>query len=226
VGEALLLKNKVVFCKVILDFLMESTLHSTTFVYSLMEIRVQVNNNEERGSATSISRSVKTLAICCTSALLLTACAKSSNEIATTYVSPEQYRTLDCNQISSELVRVSSRVADLGGRLDEAASNDAAITGVGMILFWPALFALGGTDAQEAEYGRLKGEYEALNQLSVQKNCMGTQQAESAGAASSGNIIESGPNSSNVAQATEQCKAQGIPVGTEQFGKCVLNLSR
>jgi hypothetical protein len=191
-----------------------------------MEIYVQHNHTEEMNSVTSISRPIKTLATCCASALLLTACAKSSNEIATTYVSPEQYRTLNCDQISSELVRVSSRVADLGGRLDEAASNDAAITGVGVILFWPALFALGGTGAQEAEYGRLKGEYEALNQLAVQKNCMGIQQAESAGAASSGELVESGPNSSNVAEAAEQCKAQGIAAGTEQFGKCVLNLSR
>lgn len=194
---------------------------------SLMEIPLLNNNlTDKMKGATSIGRPVKTLATCCASVLILTACAKSSNEIATTYISPEQYRTLDCNQISAELVRVSSRVADLGGRLDEAASNDAAITGVGLILFWPALFALGGTDAQEAEYGRLKGEYEALNQLAVQKNCMGVPQAESAGAASSGKLIESGPNSSNVAEATETCKAQGIPVGTEQFGKCVLKLSR
>ena len=185
-----------------------------------------MRNKSINHSSIQATRPVKTIAVCCASALMLTACAKSSNEIATAYVSPEQYRTLNCTQISSELVRVSSRVADLGGRLDEAASNDAAITGIGMILFWPALFALGGTDAQESEYGRLKGEYEALNQLAIQKNCMGIQQAESAGAASSGNLIESGPNASNVAEATEQCKAQGIPAGTEQFGKCVLNLSR
>ena len=43
--------------------------------------------------------------------------------------------------------------------------------GVGMILFWPALFALGGTKEQEAEYGRLKGEYEAIQQAAIAKKC-------------------------------------------------------
>lgn len=174
----------------------------------------------------SLRLSVKTVAMSCACALLLSACAKSSNEVATAYISPEQYRGLNCGQINSELVRISGRVSEIGGRLDEAASNDAAITGLGVVLFWPALFALGGTGQQEAEYGRLKGEYEALNVVALQKNCMGTQQAEASGAASNGNIIQSGPNASTIADATEQCKALGVPEATEQFGKCVLRLSR
>ena len=42
---------------------------------------------------------------------------------------------------------------------------------VGAILFWPALFALGGTKPQEAELGRLKGEYDALQSVNTQKKC-------------------------------------------------------
>ena len=34
-----------------------------------------------------------------------------------------------------------------------------------------ALFALGGTKEQEAEYGRLKGEYEAIQQAAIAKKC-------------------------------------------------------
>ena len=42
--------------------------------------------------------------------------------------------------------------------------------GVGLLLFWPALFALEGGDGPEAaEYARLKGEYEALRQAAVMK---------------------------------------------------------
>lgn len=63
------------------------------------------------------------------------------------------------------------RLTELGGRLDQAASNDKTITGVGVILFWPALFALGGTKQQEAEFSRLKGEYEALQKTAVDKKC-------------------------------------------------------
>jgi hypothetical protein len=68
-------------------------------------------------------------------------------------------------------------VQQLGGRLDEAANNDKAIVGVGVLLFWPALFALGGTKQQEAEYGRLKGEAEALQQAAVGKKCAGAMPA-------------------------------------------------
>lgn len=75
------------------------------------------------------------------------------------------------------------RVNQLGGRLDEAASNDKAITGVGMVLFWPALFALGGTKQQEAEYARLKGEYDAIQQTAITKKCSGIiAQSENTGA--------------------------------------------
>ena len=44
--------------------------------------------------------------------------------------------------------------------------------GIGLILFWPTLFALEGGDGPEAaEYGRLKGEYEAIRSAALQKKC-------------------------------------------------------
>lgn len=104
-------------------------------------------------------------------AMLLPSCATSSKDIATSYVSPIQYQQYDCQQLTSELQRISGRVNQLGGRLDEAANNDKMIMGAGLIIFWPALFALGGTKAQEQEYARLKGEYEAVNQAAIQKKC-------------------------------------------------------
>jgi hypothetical protein len=38
-------------------------------------------------------------------------------------------------------------------------------------LFWPAAFALGGNQAQEAEYARLKGEADAIHQAAIAKKC-------------------------------------------------------
>lgn len=98
-------------------------------------------------------------------------CATSSSGVATAYVSPLQYRNYDCDQIIAEMQRVQVRVKQLAGRLDQAAENDKALFGVGMLLFWPALFALGGTKEQEAEYARLKGEYEALEKTANEKRC-------------------------------------------------------
>lgn len=100
-------------------------------------------------------------------------CATSSKDVPTAYVSPMQYQNFDCAQLTAESSRLFQRVNQLGGRLDEAAANDKAIATGGGLLFWPALFALGGTKQQEAEYGRLKGEYDAIQQSAVIKKCEG-----------------------------------------------------
>lgn len=105
--------------------------------------------------------------------IALAGCATASKDLSATYVSPMQFQAYDCEQLSSENQRLQSRVSQLGGRLDQAASNDKAIAGVGVILFWPALFALGGTKQQEAEYSRLKGEYGAIEQSAILKKCPG-----------------------------------------------------
>ena len=73
--------------------------------------------------------------------------------------------------IESEAQRVHGLANQLAGRLDEAASNDKVLMGVGMVLFWPVLFALGGTKQQEADYARLNGEYSALQQAMIAKKC-------------------------------------------------------
>ena len=76
-------------------------------------------------------------------------------------------------------------MGQLAGRLDEAASNDKVLMGVGLVLFWPALFALGGTKQQEADFARLKGEYDAIQQAMIAKKCdQGTAPASAANAAS------------------------------------------
>lgn len=104
-------------------------------------------------------------------AFALTGCATQSKDISATYVSPMQYAQYDCQQLAAEGTRLQSRVQQTGGRLDEAASNDKGITTAGAILFWPALFFLGGTKNQEAEFARLKGEYDAVQQAAVEKRC-------------------------------------------------------
>jgi hypothetical protein len=105
--------------------------------------------------------------------IALSGCATASKDISAAYISPMQFQSYDCEQLSSETQRIQARVVQLGGRLDTAASNDKAIAGVGIILFWPALFALGGTKQQEADYSRLRGEYDAVQQAAILKKCPG-----------------------------------------------------
>ena len=124
---------------------------------------------------------MKTFIVAALSAsIVLGGCATASKDITPTYTSPMQYQAYDCSQLASESQRIQARVVQLGGRLDTAASNDKAIAGVGVILFWPALFALGGTKQQEADYGRLRGEYDAVQQSAVIKKCPGMVTASAA----------------------------------------------
>lgn len=98
-------------------------------------------------------------------------CSTASKDISSISVSPLVYHSYDCDQLVAENARLTSRISQLGGRLDEAASNDKAITGVGIILFWPALFALGGTKQEEAEFAKVKGEFDAMQQSMIIKKC-------------------------------------------------------
>jgi len=104
-------------------------------------------------------------------AALLSACATSSNKIEAQYVSPMQYKDYDCDQLSAEMTRVSRRVAELQGSIDENATEDKVAMGVGLVLFWPALFFLDGDSPEAAEYARLKGEFEAMQQQATTKRC-------------------------------------------------------
>jgi hypothetical protein len=104
-------------------------------------------------------------------ATMIGGCATASKDIASTYTSPVVYQAYDCQQIGSETARIQARVTQLGGRLDQAATNDKTIGVVGALIFWPALFALGGTKAQEAEYATLKGQYDAVQQSAIEKKC-------------------------------------------------------
>lgn len=72
------------------------------------------------------------------------------------------------------MLRIKNRVNQISGRLDEAATNDAIITGVGVLIFWPALLGLGGTENVERDLARLKGEFDAIQITFQDKKCTST----------------------------------------------------
>lgn len=95
------------------------------------------------------------------------------HKISATYVSPMIYQNYDCNQLSAEAQRIVARVSEVGGELDHEAKKDKVLTGVGVLLFWPSLFFIGGDKGKEAEFARLKGEYDAVQQAAIEKRCPG-----------------------------------------------------
>lgn len=104
-------------------------------------------------------------------AIALCGCAKSADKITAAYVSPLTYQQYDCTQIGMEAERISARVQELTGTQNKKATNDAVVTTVGVVIFWPALFFIGGDDATTAELSRLKGEMEAIERVSIEKKC-------------------------------------------------------
>lgn len=115
----------------------------------------------------SLSR-ITIMALIC--ALLAAGCAKSPDSISGTYVSPLIYQSYTCDQLGEKLARVAARASEVAGVQSGTASGDAVAVGVGLVLFWPALFFISGSD-REAELSRLRGEVEAIEKAAIQKDC-------------------------------------------------------
>lgn len=108
----------------------------------------------------------------CVATLALSACASNPDSIDAAYVSPLKYASYDCGQLGTEIGYINQRTNTLYSNLAAKRRADNWQMGVGLVLFWPTLFALeGGDGADAAEYAQLKGEFEALRQVSTEKRC-------------------------------------------------------
>jgi hypothetical protein len=103
--------------------------------------------------------------------LTVAGCATRAENISAAYVSPIQYQSFTCAQLQEEAARVSARAVVASGAQDQKANNDAVATGVGVILFWPALFFIKGDAASAQEIAQLKGDMDAIEQANIQKKC-------------------------------------------------------
>src|SRR5271163_5153624 len=104
-------------------------------------------------------------------ALALAGCASHADDIAAAYVSPVQYQSYTCAQLQEEAARVSARAAEASGAQNQKANNDAIATGVGAVLFWPALFFIKGDSTSAQEVAQLKGDMDAIEEANIQKKC-------------------------------------------------------
>lgn len=134
---------------------------------------------------------------------LMASCASSPDSISPQYVSPMIYQHLTCDQIAAELQRVSVRVSEVTGQQRRAANNDAVAMGVGLVIFWPALFFLASDNNKREELSRLRGEYEALQQVGNSKNCFAPRPVEVAPTAVAAPAIEPSPTANEGTQAPQ-----------------------
>jgi hypothetical protein len=113
--------------------------------------------------------------------MVLSGCAKSADDVVSAYQSPMLYANWTCGQIAAEQGEVRGRVVALAQKQDGAATRDAVAMGVGLILFWPALFVLAAGD-DEGELASLKGRDEALRSAAAAKGCTSAPMVASASA--------------------------------------------
>lgn len=116
-------------------------------------------------------RNLKRAISVCIIMLFLAGCAAHPNTIRATYMSPLHYQGYSCDQIHQELIRVNREISEVSGQQSDEANKDALALAVGVVLFWPALFFMLGEDKKD-ELSKLKGEYEALQNMAIQKGCI------------------------------------------------------
>ena len=103
--------------------------------------------------------------------LVLAACASKSADIEASYVSPVAYQNYTCEQLQAEAQGVSQRAAIAAGQQDKVRRKDQVKTTVGVVLFWPVLLFNEGDGQKATELASLKGQMNAIQQASIQKNC-------------------------------------------------------
>ncbi len=105
------------------------------------------------------------------SAVTLSACAQSADNVTAAYVPQSLYSSQSCSQLVSDRQRVVAQVNHLTGEQNKKATNDAVAMGVGLILFWPALFLLAADKDESAALASMKGQYDAIEAAGRTKGC-------------------------------------------------------
>ena len=81
------------------------------------------------------------------------------------------YQNYNCQQLSDERGKLRGEVSRITSLQQENANTDTAMMTVGIIIFWPALFALAATKDRKEELGKLKGELESVETAMKSRQC-------------------------------------------------------
>jgi len=104
-------------------------------------------------------------------ATLIAGCASKSEDISASYFPANVYQNYDCNQLQQEAVNVSQQAAVAAGQQDKIHHDDTVKTTVGVVLLWPVLLFNKGDGPTAANLANLRGQMNAIEQASIQKQC-------------------------------------------------------
>jgi starvation-inducible outer membrane lipoprotein len=110
------------------------------------------------------------IAITLAATLALAGCATAPDQIAAAYVSPVAFSGQTCAQLNAQAQQLNARLATATGQQTQQASNDAALTAVALVLFWPAALFIGGND-QGSAIAQMRGEAQAIQAAAVARGC-------------------------------------------------------
>lgn len=103
--------------------------------------------------------------------LCLGACAQQPDKIDASYVSPNTYRGMSCQQMAAERSELQRKVKDLSASQKSAANTDAVATGLAMMLFFPAAIAIASTKDSEPALSSAKGHLDAVTARMKAQGC-------------------------------------------------------
>ncbi len=114
---------------------------------------------------------MKMAAISLIASISVAGCAQHSNQIEASYVSPSTYAGRSCNQLMAERNDIVTTVNELSAAQDKSATEDAVLTGVALLVFWPAAIALAATKDNATAVSAAKGNYDAITAQMKSKGC-------------------------------------------------------
>jgi hypothetical protein len=78
---------------------------------------------------------------------------------------------MSCRQLQAEAEIVRARTPGLEAAVERTYKDDKAMEAVTWILFWPAVFAMDGNDAEARQLAQAKGQLESISAVMRSKGC-------------------------------------------------------
>jgi hypothetical protein len=103
--------------------------------------------------------------------LLQFGCATAPEDIPAAAVPLAPYLELDCGRLAAEHTRISASLRDAQGLQSAQSQNDSGAVAGALIIFTPAILAVGGNRPMTGEVARLKGEKNALDEAIARNGC-------------------------------------------------------
>lgn len=101
----------------------------------------------------------------------ISACATAPNKIQANYIPTAKYESLSCADLTAQLVDNDAQRLTLYNRIAKRNKSDKIVTGVGVVVAWPALFFLRGNGEVKENYANLLGTDAALTKVANDKGC-------------------------------------------------------